>query len=752
MAMDIKTLLNNLHEEVSCSVCMDTFTDPKTLPCLHSFCLHCLRGIQRTSGRHDMITCPECRRESTISRGDLDVLPTNFRINSLLDVLAIKQCNTTEAKCGNCDKKSAHSFYCFQCFAFWCDDCITLHNGMRANKEHRVLALKDFQEEDFADILKRPAFCQKQGHEKKELEFFCKRCKVPICSSCVATVHDGHAKILLEEAASECKLRLKGFVESQKKSIQQKKKDIAKIDENCHKIQVQVGNVKRNVQAFSDKIIAAVVAKKEEIFIEVENQAKETLQRQGIQKIEIEQQLKTMNASVGRTETVLKRNSSAELIQCNKSLNNVFREKADRGKQIGRTSESLPKFVYVKNEKVLHSVLNEGIGFVKNVSKKSVEPQSNAEGNGIRNATVGLKAQFVLTTRAADGRQCYNEQDEVTLKMNNRQRQDYMSEVQIEDRKDGTYSISYFVSEAGKLDVSVKVNGDHVRGSPFGVQVKEREYKPVLSFGQQGSSAGKFGEPFGVAVNNRDEIAVTEIENSRVQVSRSDGTYLRCFGGHGHAKGEFDHPCGIAFDGDGNILVSDNENNRVQIFDEQGKYLDEFDGAEGSVDCGLDKPTDLNIDSDGNIIVVDAGNKAVKVFSTRKEILQKLDENDIFKLPYSCVSYKQYLIVSDEDQHCVKVFDREQEMFLFKFGRLGDGDGQFSQPRLLAVDKAGHLMVCDTCNHRIQVFKLNGEFVAKFGTQGSEVGEFKYPCGIAVLSDGRIVVSDTKNHRIQIFQ
>ena len=38
-AMDIKTLLDNLHDEVSCSVCMSTFTDPKQLPCFHSYCL-----------------------------------------------------------------------------------------------------------------------------------------------------------------------------------------------------------------------------------------------------------------------------------------------------------------------------------------------------------------------------------------------------------------------------------------------------------------------------------------------------------------------------------------------------------------------------------------------------------------------------------------------------------------------------------------------------------------------------------------
>ena len=79
--------------------------------------------------------------------------------------------------------------------------------------------------------------------------------------------------------------------------------------------------MKKKVQAFSGNIIAAVVAKKEEIFNEVENQAKEALERLGNGKSEIEQQLETMNALVGRTETVLKRNSIAELIQFNKLLN-----------------------------------------------------------------------------------------------------------------------------------------------------------------------------------------------------------------------------------------------------------------------------------------------------------------------------------------------------------------------------------------------------------------------------------------------
>ena len=108
--------------------------------------------------------------------------------------------------------------------------------------------------------------------------------------------------------------------------------------------------------------------------------------------------------------------------------------------------------------------------------------------------------------------------------------------------------------------------------------------------------------------------------------------------------------------------------------------------------------------------------------------------------------------MSDVEAHCVNVFYREEGKFLCKFTSVGDADGQFNEPGCLAVDKAGHLMVCDGGNHRILVLKLNGEFVAKFETQGSELGEFETPCTVAVLSDGWIVVSDAENHLIQIFE
>ena len=749
--MDIKTLLNNLHEEVSCSVCMNTFTDPKQLPCLHSFCLHCLNGILRTSGRRDIINCPQCRRETGVpSSGNLNDLPTNFRINSLLDVLAIKECNTAAVKCGNCDKKSSHSSYCFQCCVFWCEECITGHNIIRANKEHRVLALKDFQDQDIEDVLKRPAFCSKPGHEKKELEFFCKNCEEPICNSCVATIHDGHVKILLEEAANERKAEVKAVVESQKEKAQKMRGKIAKLDQNSTKIQAQVANVKTSVQQCVDDMMAVIEAKKQEIFNEVENQGKQSLQRLEKRKSEIENRSKMWETAVEKAETLLRRSTIAEILHLDKALNTIFPEEVNNDEeQVDCNLEDLRRFMFVRNETLLQKTKTEGIGSFKTSLSRTEGHKSSAEGKGIREATVGLQALFVLTTRNAKGEQCHQEHDYVTVEIRNLESDDCATKARVQDNKDGTYKISYFAKETGKCDVSVKVNEDHVRGSPFAVHFKPRQYRPVLSFGQQGSSGRMLSKPLGVAVNERNELAVTDNGNNRIQVFSSDGTLLRSFGRKGNKQGEFNWPSGIAFDKNGNIIVVDSRNNRIQRFSEQGEYLSHF-GGKGNLDHQVTTPVGLSMSSDGNIIVAVPGNKLIKIFSPSGQFLRKIGEEGSFTFPYHCIEYDKYLVVSDSGEHCVKVFDRDGH-FLFKVGKKGKGDGEFNNPRFLSVNKAGQLFVCDNCNHRVQVFELNGKFITKFGIEGREVGELYCPVSSAVLSDGRVVVVDL-NDRIQIFE
>ena len=743
--MDLQTLLHNLHEEVSCSVCMSPFTDPKILPCFHTFCLHCLNELQKTSGKHGEITCPECRGKFQVpGSGYPQDLPANFRMNSLLDVMAIQKCNVAGVKCGNCEKTSAQSFYCFKCCAFWCDDCIAAHNIIRANKDHKVLAIKDFQDQDIEDVLRRPVFCQKEHHENKKLKFFCKDCEVAICNTCALTLHDGHVKVPLQDAANERKLRLESMLESKKEKALRKRNMITRLQSECNEIQEQVACVKKSAQNLVDNLMRVIETKKRELFKEVEDKAQQSIERLVEQQSEVENELQRIETSIEKTETFLKQSTNAEIVHFN-----TLEEVTEETELVECDRKDLGHLVFFANKSLTAKANSEGVGSLKQIISQTKSRNSKAEGNGITEVTVGLQAQFVLTTQNAENEQCYEQCDIVTVEIKNDNGRECATEAQVQDNKDGSYNISYFAKEAGTCHTSVMINGEHVSGSPFTVQVKPRQYKPVLSFGGEGSSAGRFIGPWGVTVNERNKIAVTDRHNNRVQIFSSDGTYLKSFGRNGDQEGEFVQPCGIAYLNNGNIVVADSGNDRLQIFTEQGEYLTQI-GSEGNLDHQFNYPCGLSVDSDGNIIVADADNKLVKIFTPSGQFLRNFGE-DLLVNPCHCIQKNQYFIVSDWGDDNIKVFNTDGD-FLNKFGNKGEGDGEFHELRFLSVDKAGHLMVCDSANDRVQILELSGEFITEFGLIRDRIEDFVGPICTAVLTDGRIVVSDYCGDCIKIIE
>jgi hypothetical protein len=93
--------------------------------------------------------------------------------------------------------------------------------------------------------------------------------------------------------------------------------------------------------------------------------------------------------------------------------------------------------------------------------------------------------------------------------------------------------------------------------------------------------------------------------------------------------------------------------------------------------------------------------------------------------------------------------------FILKWGSSGEGNGQFANPRGVAVDSSGNVYVADENNNRIQKFTSSGTFMDKWGANGgngswgSGNGEFNMPWGVAVDSSGNVYVADSSNHRIQ---
>lgn len=504
--MDITTLLHNLREEVSCSVCSNIFTDPKQLPCLHSFCLRCLTQWHRASyNSQGTIKCPNCLALSRVpDSGDLKDLPTSFYLNGMIDVLTIKECDSGQVRCGNCDEKSSESSYCFQCCAFWCKDCLSGHNIIRSHKDHRVLAVKEFQDKDYEDVLKRPVFCTKQRHQKEELKYFCKDCEAAVCQTCVTLEHPGHVLELIEETAERQKIQMRSLIETQRKNLQAKTTEVSQLKEDHAKVIQQGEEVKRTAETFANNIISTIEAKKRSIFEAVDNQTKKSLERLTKQMTEMEDEVNATESSLGKADKFLTGSGNAEIVQLKKTFATIvagFSETVYR-----RDPEGLPVFAFAENQKMLDYVNTEEFGALR-ILQQTRASQSVAEGQGLNDAIVGREAQFVLTTKDAHGKLCYNESDLLTVDVVDEKAQKSVTEVLVKNSKDGFYEITYFPRDYGACKVAVRINGESIRGSPFPVQVKSMKFTPLLSFGKKCSSVRKLNSPCGLAVNDCNEIS-----------------------------------------------------------------------------------------------------------------------------------------------------------------------------------------------------------------------------------------------------
>ena len=231
---------------------------------------------------------------------------------------------------------------------------------MRDKKEHRVLALKEFQSKDYEDVLKRPVFCSRPGHQKEELKYYCKECETVLCQTCFALDHGGHVLKLIEEEAESQKLEINTVLQKKREGLNAKLNVLAQLDEDRAKVIQQSEIAKRDVQRFADGLIKTIQAKMQNIITAVENQTKKSLESLKAKRSAIQQQINATESSLKEADKLLKRSTTAEVVQLKNSLQTIFHG-LNQTEPIVYDPSSLKTFGFVKNQKMLDVVNEEDI-------------------------------------------------------------------------------------------------------------------------------------------------------------------------------------------------------------------------------------------------------------------------------------------------------------------------------------------------------------------------------------------------------
>ena len=83
-----KDVLSKLDSQLTCAICLDRYTEPRTLPCLHSYCKECIDQLPIKVGneRRHVVKCPSCREPTRLGERGASALPAAFHINNLLEI------------------------------------------------------------------------------------------------------------------------------------------------------------------------------------------------------------------------------------------------------------------------------------------------------------------------------------------------------------------------------------------------------------------------------------------------------------------------------------------------------------------------------------------------------------------------------------------------------------------------------------------------------------------------------------------
>ena len=94
-------------DEVLCGKCEDPFTDPRILPCLHSFCLKCLQKLSENT--NEPFQCPTCEEKVPLPEGGVQAFTKDqCKAHEAEKARLNDKIEKGEAKCDRCVRTNSN--------------------------------------------------------------------------------------------------------------------------------------------------------------------------------------------------------------------------------------------------------------------------------------------------------------------------------------------------------------------------------------------------------------------------------------------------------------------------------------------------------------------------------------------------------------------------------------------------------------------------------------------------------------------
>ena len=716
--------LEKIGEQLNCSICLDTYTDPKLLQCFHIYCQQCLvpLGVRDQQGQLS-ISCPTCRQVTPIPARGVAGLKSAFHINNLLEIY------------GDSSKK--------------------LENAPATPEEAKPTDLNPAKKASHCSV-----------HEGKELKLYCETCGELICYKCALKggKHHSHDYVDLNVALEKYKEEIMPLLEPMEKQVTTIEKCLSEIKQCCGEISDQRAAVENKIHANFRQLREVLTVRETQLIGQLHQMTQAKLKGLAAQSDQIETTLAKLNNSlhlIRRTANesdvlmmevntvqqakklitpfqpdMLKPNTEADIVFSFSALADLTAMCQSYG-QVFTPDSPDPSKLRVKPR--FHFIGK------RDPSKFHVTGQPDPSkchvtGKGLEMAVVKKKSTAILHAVGYEGT--------LSAKVI---KTELVSEItgtrtscSVERRGKSQYEISYQPTARGKHQLDIKVEGQHVRGSPFSVAVTipvEKLGIPILTL--HGIRA------LGVAINQKGEMIVTR-ESGYISTFDSRKKKLGAF----MIDGKCRYPFGVAVDGEGNILVANSDGYCIQRLKTNGDFIETV-GGYGNGPLQFSYPAGIAFNTSNNkVYVVDKGNHHVQVLNSDLTFSSTFGKQGSGKGQFTyprgiaCDSTGK-VYVADTNNHRIQVFTAEGK-FVRVFGRHGRDKGKLNEPHYIAVDMRGMVYVSEFANHRVSVFTLEGQFVTSFGKKGSGPGEFNTPHGLAVDS-GVVYVCDSLNWCVKAF-